>query len=222
MHGMFRGERPGAPLLRGVRRIARALLSFMSLREPALGEVLRRLRSTARHSAAAPFGRALTQKLHTEAACRAHPAQPRRAGRRTQAGDRAVRRHQRIDGADPRRRPGRRAADPRPDDRGDDDRHSSLRGHGQQGFGRRHHGAVRCPDSPRRSCGARLLRRARSAEGTERAIGADQARLRHRGASPDRDSLGRGRGSHDWQRSDDGLRRDRPDDASRLENGAAR
>jgi len=41
---------------------------------------------------------------------------------------------------------------------------SSLRGHGQSGHGRRHHGAFWSADRPRGSRGARLLRGARSAK----------------------------------------------------------
>ncbi len=101
------------------------------------------------------------------------------------------------------------------------DARAPLRGHGQPGPGRRHHGAVRRADRARGPCRARLLRGAgdpaRDAGPGRRAA----RRPRRRGQRAGRSALGRGPGPHDRQRPQHGLRRDRSDGPSREPDGAA-
>jgi len=92
-------------------------------------EVLRRLRRTIDRCRRTNGDAARARKLHAEATCRENSAQPRRAGRRAQAGDGTVCRHQGFHGAYPRRRPGGCAAHPRSDHRGDDACRAPLRRH---------------------------------------------------------------------------------------------
>ena len=67
---------------------------------------------------------------------------PQRPRRRAQAGHRAVCRPQRLHGAAGRPRPRRGAAAPRSRAGAHDGGRAPLRGHGQPGHGRRHHGAL--------------------------------------------------------------------------------
>ena len=91
----------------------------------------------------------------------------RRPRRRAQAGHRALRRPQGLDGAAgrPRSRGGPEA--PRPGPRANDGGRPPLRRHREPGDGRRHHGAVRRAAGPRGPRGAGLLRRARDAGGRQ-------------------------------------------------------
>ena len=109
-----------------------------------------------------------------------------RARRRAQAGHRALRRPQGLDGAARRPRSRGGAQAPRSRARADDGGGPPLRGHGQPGDGRRHHGAVRRAARPRGPRRARLLRRAAHAGGgpAVRRGGAPRARrARSRSAS---------------------------------------
>ena len=67
---------------------------------------------------------------------------PHAPGRRAQAGHGAVCRHQRLHRIDPGSRPGSRPAAPRPGPAPHDGRRTPLRGHGEPGAGRWHHGSV--------------------------------------------------------------------------------
>ena len=81
-----------------------------------------------------------------------------------------------------------------------DDGGAPLRGHRQQGAGRRHHGPVRRADRARGSRGARLLRRARHAEG-DGAIGTSACAATASRSARGSVCIGRGGGAHDRQRS---------------------
>ena len=113
-----------------------------------------------------------------QASGREDPHREERPRRRAQAGHRPLRRPQGLDGAARRPRPRGGAQAPRPGPRADDGGRPPLRGHGQPGDGRRHHGAVRRAARPRGSRRARLLRRPAHAGGGEavRRGGAPRAR----------------------------------------------
>ena len=105
-----------------------------------------------------------------------------RPRRRAEAGHRAVRRPQGFDGTPGRPRPRRGAAAARSRPRADDGGRPPLRGHGQPGDGRRHHGAVRRAGRPRGSRGAGLLRGPPDAGRRAALLGGAASRAGHRGS----------------------------------------
>ena len=155
---MRRGERVGPPVLRGMRRASGRGLSGMRLREPAVRQVLRRLRRATWYGSRSAGCPGVAGELHAEAPGRAHPA-PAAAleGERKQVtvlfadlkGSMEL-----LADRDPEE--ARRILDPVLER--DDGGRASLRGHGQPGDGRRHHGAVRRAARPRGPRRARLLR----------------------------------------------------------------
>ena len=154
---------------------------------------------------------------------REDPHLARRPRGRAQAGHRALRRPQELDGAARRPRPRGGAQAPRRGARAADGGGPPLRGHGEPGHGRRHHGPLRRSGRPRGSRRARLLRRpahARArATGTPTNCAGPRALDVH---DPRRDQLGRGRRAHDRQRPAHGLLGGRPDHAPGRPHGAAR
>ena len=100
-------------------------------------------------SAAAPRYAAPKSLLHPEAPRREDPHLEERPRRRAQAGHRAVRRPQGLDGAAGRPRPRGGAEAPRSRARAHDGGRPPLRGHRQPGHGRRDHGALRRAAGPR-------------------------------------------------------------------------
>ena len=131
--------------------------------------------------------------LHPQAPRREDPHLQGRARGRAQAGHRALRRPQGLDGAARRPRPRGGAQAPRPRARAHDGGRPPLRGHGEPGHGRRDHGAVRRAARPRGSRRARVLRRAPDAGVAEALRGRHAPRARGGGADPGRPQLGRGR-----------------------------
>ena len=107
----------------------------------------------------------LARGLHAAAPRREDPHLAHRPRGRAQAGDGPLRRPQGLDGAARRPRPRGGAQAPRPGPRAHDGGGAPLRGHGQPGHGRRHHGALRRAARPRGPRGARLLRGAAHAGG---------------------------------------------------------
>ena len=96
--------------------------------------------------------------LHPEAPRREDPHVAQRARGRAQAGHRALRRREGLDGSRRAGRPRRVAQDHGSLLRDPRRRRAPLRGHGQPVHRRRHHGAVRRADRARGSRAARVLR----------------------------------------------------------------
>ena len=159
-------------------------------------------------------------RLHARPSRRAHPRLARGAGRRAQAGHRALRRHAGLDGAarGPRSRGG--GPYPRPGPRADDGGRAPLRGHREPGDGRRDHGAVRRAARPRGPRGAGRLRRPPDARAHRRLRRPHAARGGGAAADPRGHQLGRGDGALDRERPLHVLYRGGPDRAPRRAHGA--
>src|SRR6059036_2136330 len=119
-------------------------VSGVSAREPRAGEVLSGVRRTS-HGLGRCDGIAvrLSRGVHAKTSRRAHSHRESSARRRTETGDRPVRRSQGLDGAARRPRSRGSAQDPRPRPAAHDGGRAPLRGHGEPGDGRRDHGALR-------------------------------------------------------------------------------
>ena len=150
-------------LPRSAARRSRSAAPSCGAELPAGRQVLRQVRSRlaglSRSRPPAPRF-ASPESLHPQAPRREDPHLEGRPRGRAQAGHRALRRPQGLDGAARRPRPRGGAEAPRPRARADDGGRPPLRGHRQPGDGRRDHGAVRRAARPRGPRGARLLRRA--------------------------------------------------------------
>ena len=214
-------ELAGCEVLRGVRTPPRRrLLGLWGVQRPDTakfcGECARRYVRAIRRVRFAPG------VLHPEAPRREDPHLQERTGGRAQAGDRALRRPQGLDGAARRPRSRGGAQDPRPGARAHDGGRASLRGYGEPGDGRRDHGALRRAAGPRRSRSAGVLRSASDAGERKEVRGRGAALTCGRGQDPRRAELRRGRGARHRQRSPHGLHRRRADDPPGRADGAAR
>ncbi len=209
-------------VLRGVRGSRGA--SVRQLRSPAVGhrQVLLRVRPSRRSRRAGGITALRgAGSLHSQTPGREDPVVKGRARGRAQAGHRALRRPQGLDGAARRPRSRGGAHAPRPRARTHDGGRPPLRGHGEPGDGRRDHGALRRAARPRGSRGARVLRRAPDAGVAETLRGRHAPLARGGGADPGRSQLGRGRRPLGRQRSPHGLHRRGPDDPPRGPDGTA-
>ena len=171
-------------------------------------------------AAAGPF--ACPGDVHPQAPRREDPHLQGRPRGRAQAGHRALRRPQGLDGAARRPRSRGGAQAPRPRARAHDGGRPPLRGHGEPGDGRRDHGALRRAARPRGSRRAGLLRGAPDAGEREAVRGGGAPLARGRGQDPRRAELRGGRRARHRQRSAHGLHGRRPDDAPGRADGAAR
>ncbi len=204
MRGQYRG-----PLrrLRHDQSSGRALL-------PEVRRCPRRRRHT--------FARALAGGIHTALPDREDPHLSRRARRRAQAGDGALRRRQGIAGARPQRRRRGLAPGARPLLRDPRRRRPPLRGNDQPVHGRRDHGALRRSDRTRGPRAARVFRGARDPRRAGGILGRAPPHARPQLLDADGAQLRRGRGREDRRRSPDGLYRARAHGRARGEDAGAR
>ena len=215
-------ESRGSPLLFQVRRRAGGRLLVLRVHERARRRILRRLRRSSRRSPP------LSGQVHGPCAGRLHPETPGREDphledrprRGAQAGHRPLRRSEGLDGAPRRPRPRGGAEAPRSRPRADDGGRPPLRGHGQPGHGRWHHGPLRRAARPRGPRRPRLLCRVADAGvgGAVRGRGLPLARPPH--PDPRGTQLRRGRCPCHRVGSPHGLHRGRSDDAPRGPHGA--
>ena len=161
-------------------------------------------------------------RVYTAPPRRADPHLARRPRGRAQAAHRPLCRSQGLDGGARRRGSRGGPEPPRPRPRPHDGGRPSLRGHGEPGDGRRHHGAVRGSDHPRGSRCPGVLRRAPHAGGL-RALRRWRAPVHGRpAADAGRPQLRGGRRALDRQRPAHGLQRGGTDDPPGGADGAAR
>ena len=208
-------------ILRRVRRPSESHLCWLRCVQSARAEILWRMRRAAWRAGWGAAEAGEPGVVHAQAPRREDPHVQGRAGGRAQAGHRALRRPQGLDGAARRPRPRGGAQAPRPRARTHDGGRPPLRGHGEPGDGRRDHGALRRAAGPRGSRRARVLRRAPDAGVAEALRGRHAPRARGGGADPGRPQLGRGRRRLGRQRSPHGLHGRGPDDPPRGPDGTA-
>ena len=156
LSGLRPGQPRGRPVLRRLRRAPRGGVRRVPRGEPAGQSLLSRVRRRAGCGA----GRAvrLPQRVHAKTSRGQDPHVRDRARRRAQAGHGALRRRLRVH-VDVRA-PGSRGSPPADEARvrPHAGRGPPLRRHGEPVPRRRHHGALRRADRPRRPCAARRAR----------------------------------------------------------------